>query len=141
MIPDLSHMHVWGVMPFMLLTPAGSMLGFLFAIITLKLSLGTAGIIPSLNIPAGLISFALLKSWTSISSSIGLSEKSPWLHKLLFKPFLLQENSILQVQYQLKLPSPWCLTQSTPLRNPGTLTANCNRACSIANTNTNIAGT
>jgi hypothetical protein len=73
------------------------MLGFLFAIITLKLSLGAAGIIPGLGIPAGLISFALLKSWTGISTSLGLEEKSPRLHNLLFKPFLVQENSIMQV--------------------------------------------
>lgn len=73
------------------------MLGFLFAIITLKLSLGSAGIIPGLGIPAGLISFALLKSWTGISTSLGLQEKSPRLHNLLFKPFLVQENSIMQV--------------------------------------------
>jgi hypothetical protein len=76
----------------------GSMLGFLFAIITLKLSLGSAGIIPGLGIPAGLISFALLKSWTGISTSLGLQEKSPRLHNLLFKPFLVQENSVMQVR-------------------------------------------
>lgn len=77
--------------------PAGSMLGFLFAIITLKLSLGSAGIIPGLGVPAGLISFALLKGWTGISSSMGLAQKTPRLHNLLFKPFLVQENSVMQV--------------------------------------------
>lgn len=74
------------------------MLGFLFAIITLKLSLGAAGIIPGLGIPAGLISFALLKAWVGISTSLGLEQKTPRLHNLLFKPFLVQENSIMQVR-------------------------------------------
>jgi hypothetical protein len=78
------------------------MLGFLFAIITLKLSLGSAGIIPGLGVPAGLISFALLKGWTGISSSMGLAQKTPRLHNLLFKPFLVQENSVMQVH------SPCC---------------------------------
>lgn len=81
---------------------AGSLLGFLFAIITLKLSLGSAGIIPGLGIPAALIAFALLKCWTSISTSLGLEQKVPWLHNLLFKPFLVQENSVMQVRVQRK---------------------------------------
>lgn len=76
---------------------AGSLLGFLFAIITLKLSLGSAGIIPGLGIPAGLISFALLKAWVNLGTLLQLPERAPWLQKLLFKPFLVQENSIMQV--------------------------------------------
>jgi len=40
---------------------AGTVLGMLFVIIGLKLALGTAGIIPSLNIPGGLISFAAIE--------------------------------------------------------------------------------
>lgn len=85
---------------------SGSLLGFLFAIITLKLSLGSAGIIPGLGVPAGLISFAMLKSWTGIGTKLGVEHKSPRLHNLLFKPFLVQENSIMQVSTaskQLKL--------------------------------------
>lgn len=92
--------------------PAGSMLGFLFAIITLKLSLGSAGIIPGLGVPAGLISFALLKGWTSISSSMGLAQKTPRLHNLLFKPFLVQENSVMQVH------SPCCRHHDWPAYAP-----------------------
>jgi hypothetical protein len=31
---------------------------------------------------------------------LGLQEKSPRLHNLLFKPFLVQENSVMQVRAQ-----------------------------------------
>jgi len=75
---------------------AGTMLGMLFVIIGLKLALGTAGIIPSLNIPGGLISFAAIKSITTLGSQLRVSDRSPWLYRLFFLPFTLQENAILQ---------------------------------------------
>lgn len=68
----------------------------LFIIIGLKLSLGTAGIIPSLNIPGGLISFAAIKSMSAVGSSLSLSTRAPLAHRLLFQPFGLQENAVMQ---------------------------------------------
>jgi hypothetical protein len=62
----------------------------LFCIIGLKLSLGTAGIIPSLNIPGGLISFAAIKSLTAFGTGMRTHQRAPLLHKLLFQPFGLQ---------------------------------------------------
>jgi hypothetical protein len=72
------------------------MLGVLFIIIGLKLSLGTAGIIPSLNIPGGLISFAAVKSMAAVGSSLQLHTRAPMAHRLLFQPFGLQENAVMQ---------------------------------------------
>ncbi|GBF88235.1 metal-nicotianamine transporter-like protein [Raphidocelis subcapitata] len=74
----------------------GTALGALFTIISLKLTLGTAGIIPSLNIPGGLISFAAIKSITTAGTSLRLSQRAPRLHSLLFQPFGLQENAVMQ---------------------------------------------
>lgn len=62
----------------------------LFIIIGLKLTLGTAGILPSLNIPGGLISFAAIKSLTTLGSSVNVAQRSPMLHNLFFKPFGVQ---------------------------------------------------
>ena len=75
---------------------AGTALGGLFTIIGLKLTLGTAGILPSLNIPAGLISFAAIKSLTSAGASLRAAERAPLLNALLFQPFGLQENAVMQ---------------------------------------------
>ena len=74
----------------------GTMLGVLFIIIGLKLSLGTAGIIPSLNIPGGLISFAAIKSMAAVGSSLQMHTRAPLAHRLLFQPFGLQENAVMQ---------------------------------------------
>ncbi|XP_076893073.1 putative metal-nicotianamine transporter YSL6 isoform X1 [Bidens hawaiensis] len=62
-----------------------ALLGTLFCIITHKLNL-TVGIIPSLNVAAGLLGFFFVKSWTA------------FLHKLGFfvKPFTRQENTVIQ---------------------------------------------
>eukprot|EP00882_Tetradesmus_deserticola_P021887 GHRQ01023719.1.p1 GENE.GHRQ01023719.1~~GHRQ01023719.1.p1 ORF type:complete len:180 (+),score=38.84 GHRQ01023719.1:645-1184(+) len=75
---------------------AGSCLGLLFSIITLKLSLGSAGIIPGLGIPAGLISFAQLRAWTLLGQGLRLDSRAPRLHRLLFHQFTVQENAVLQ---------------------------------------------
>lgn len=39
----------------------GAALGLLFCVITMRLALGSAGIVPSLNVPGGLLSFIALK--------------------------------------------------------------------------------
>ncbi|KAG6528434.1 probable metal-nicotianamine transporter YSL6 [Zingiber officinale] len=60
-------------------------LGSLFCIITHKLNL-TVGVIPSLNVAAGLLGFFFVKSWTEFASKIGV-----WS-----KPFTRQENTVIQ---------------------------------------------
>lgn len=62
-----------------------AILGTLFCIITHKLNL-TVGIIPSLNVAAGLLGFFFVKSWTSFLSKLGFS----------IKPFTRQENTVIQ---------------------------------------------
>ncbi|KAK9750002.1 hypothetical protein RND81_02G165300 [Saponaria officinalis] len=62
-----------------------AIMGTLFCIITHKLNL-TVGIIPSLNVAAGLLGFFFLKSWTSLLSKLGFSTK----------PFTRQENTVIQ---------------------------------------------
>ncbi|KAM3285499.1 putative metal-nicotianamine transporter YSL7 [Capsicum chacoense] len=60
-------------------------LGILFTFIVMKLSL-TTGIIPSLNVSAGLLGFFFVKTWTK------LLEKSGYLKQ----PFTRQENTVIQ---------------------------------------------
>lgn len=60
-------------------------LGALFCIITHKLNL-TVGIIPSLNVAAGLLGFFMVKSWTELLTKLGFS----------VKPFTRQENTVIQ---------------------------------------------
>lgn len=62
-----------------------AILGTLFCIITHKLNL-TVGIIPSLNVAAGLLGFFFVKSWTEFLSKLGFS----------VKPFTRQENTVIQ---------------------------------------------
>ncbi|KAL7145898.1 hypothetical protein ABFS83_06G004800 [Erythranthe nasuta] len=62
-----------------------AILGTLFCIITHKLNL-TVGIIPSLNVAAGLLGFFFVKSWTEVSAKLGFS----------VKPFTRQENTVIQ---------------------------------------------
>ncbi|XP_065043977.1 probable metal-nicotianamine transporter YSL6 isoform X2 [Musa acuminata AAA Group] len=62
-----------------------AVLGALFCIITHKLNL-TVGVIPSLNVAAGLLGFFFIKSWTEFASRIGLC----------VKPFTRQENTVIQ---------------------------------------------
>lgn len=64
---------------------ASALLGILFSIITHKLHL-TVGIIPSLNVAAGLLGFFFVKSWTGFLSKLGFS----------VKPFTKQENTVIQ---------------------------------------------
>ncbi|RAL53000.1 hypothetical protein DM860_016235 [Cuscuta australis] len=60
-------------------------LSVLFTFIVMKLNL-TTGIIPSLNVSAGLLGFFFLKSWTKLLGKSGL----------LKQPFTRQENTVIQ---------------------------------------------
>uniref|UniRef100_A0A1D1YRW4 Putative metal-nicotianamine transporter YSL6 n=1 Tax=Anthurium amnicola TaxID=1678845 RepID=A0A1D1YRW4_9ARAE len=62
-----------------------ALLGTLFCIITHKLNL-TVGVIPSLNVAAGLLGFFLVRSWTAFLSKLGV-----WT-----VPFTPQENTVIQ---------------------------------------------
>uniref|UniRef100_A0A251V1K1 Putative oligopeptide transporter, OPT superfamily n=1 Tax=Helianthus annuus TaxID=4232 RepID=A0A251V1K1_HELAN len=60
-------------------------LGILFTFIVMKLNL-TIGIIPSLNVSAGLLGFFFVKTWTKFLDKSGL----------LKQPFTRQENTVIQ---------------------------------------------
>ncbi|KAL3525117.1 hypothetical protein ACH5RR_013489 [Cinchona calisaya] len=60
-------------------------LGILFTFIVMKLNL-TTGIIPSLNVSAGLLGFFFVKTWTKFLEKSGL----------LQQPFTRQENTVIQ---------------------------------------------
>ncbi|KAI3761883.1 hypothetical protein L1987_52305 [Smallanthus sonchifolius] len=62
-----------------------ALLGTLFCIISHKLNL-TVGIIPSLNVAAGLLGFFCVKSWTTFIERFGVSSH----------PFTRQENTVIQ---------------------------------------------
>ncbi|XP_050218602.1 probable metal-nicotianamine transporter YSL7 isoform X1 [Mercurialis annua] len=61
-------------------------LSILFSFIVMKLNL-TTGIIPSLNVSAGLLGFFFLKMWTALVSKIGFVNP---------QPFTRQENTVIQ---------------------------------------------
>ena len=61
------------------------LLGIMFCIIVMKLNL-TTGIIPSLNVSAGLLGFFFIKTWTKFLEKFGL----------LKIPFTRQENTVIQ---------------------------------------------
>ncbi|XP_075483421.1 putative metal-nicotianamine transporter YSL12 [Primulina tabacum] len=61
------------------------LLSLVFNVIVCKLNL-TTGVIPSLNVAAGLIGFALVRSWTALAEKCGL----------LKQPFTRQENTVIQ---------------------------------------------
>ncbi|KVI03022.1 Oligopeptide transporter OPT superfamily [Cynara cardunculus var. scolymus] len=60
-------------------------LGVMFTFIVMKLNL-TTGIIPSLNVSAGLLGFFFVKTWTKFLNKSGL----------LKQPFTRQENTVIQ---------------------------------------------
>ncbi|WCJ40166.1 YELLOW STRIPE like 6 [Euphorbia peplus] len=62
-----------------------AILGTLFCIITHKLNL-TVGIIPSLNVAAGLLGFFFVQSWVGFCSKLGFQ----------VTPFTKQENTVIQ---------------------------------------------
>ena len=61
------------------------LMGIMFCIIVMKLNL-TTGIIPSLNVSAGLLGFFFIKTWTKFLEKVGL----------LKTPFTRQENTVIQ---------------------------------------------
>ncbi|WOL05353.1 putative metal-nicotianamine transporter YSL12 [Canna indica] len=61
------------------------LLGVLFSVIVMKLNL-TTGVIPSLNVSAGLLGFFFVRTWTAALSRAGL----------LHQPFTRQENTVIQ---------------------------------------------
>ncbi|CAN4107075.1 unnamed protein product [Withania somnifera] len=63
----------------------GLILSVVFNFIVCKLNL-TTGVIPSLNVAAGLLGFAGVRSWTTIMDKFGL----------LKQPFTRQENTVIQ---------------------------------------------
>lgn len=75
-------------------------LSILFTFVVMKLNL-TTGIIPSLNISAGLLGFFFVKTWTKL------------LHKAGFlkQPFTRQENTVIQT----------CVVASSGIAFSGTL--------------------
>lgn len=60
-------------------------LSILFSFIVMKLNL-TVGIIPSLNVSAGLLGFFFVRTWTKLLETSGL----------LKQPFTRQENTVIQ---------------------------------------------
>lgn len=60
-------------------------LSAVFNVIVCKLNLST-GVIPSLNVAAGLLGFAMVKGWTVVIQKCGL----------LKQPFTRQENTVIQ---------------------------------------------
>lgn len=60
-------------------------LGLFLSFIVMKLNL-TSGIVPSLNMSAGLLAFFLMKTWTSALERCGIFPK----------PFTRQENTVVQ---------------------------------------------
>ncbi|KAL6561190.1 putative metal-nicotianamine transporter ysl7 [Orobanche minor] len=61
------------------------LLSFVFNVIVCKLNLST-GVIPSLNVAAGLLGYAIVKAWTVFMDKCGL----------LKQPFTRQENTVIQ---------------------------------------------
>ena len=61
------------------------LLSILFSVIVMKLNL-TTGIIPSLNVSAGLLGYFFIKTWTKLLEKSGL----------LKQPFTRQENTVIQ---------------------------------------------
>lgn len=61
------------------------LLSVMFCFIVMKLSL-TTGIIPSLNVSAGLLGFFFVKMWTKVIAKSGM----------LRQPFTRQENTVIQ---------------------------------------------
>ncbi|XP_042373916.1 probable metal-nicotianamine transporter YSL12 isoform X2 [Zingiber officinale] len=61
------------------------LLSVMFSVIVMKLNL-TTGIIPSLNVAAGLLGFFFIKMWTKVLEQTGL----------LRTPFTRQENTVIQ---------------------------------------------
>jgi uncharacterized oligopeptide transporter (OPT) family protein len=62
-----------------------ALLAVMFSVIVMKLNL-TTGIIPSLNVSAGLLGFFFVRMWTAAAERMGF----------LRQPFTRQENTVIQ---------------------------------------------
>ncbi|KAE8807690.1 putative metal-nicotianamine transporter YSL6 [Hordeum vulgare] len=62
-----------------------AVLGVLFCLVTHKLNL-TVGVVPSLNVAAGLLGYCLVRTWTAALGMFGV----------VSKPFTKQENTVIQ---------------------------------------------
>ena len=62
-----------------------ALLAVMFSVIVMKLNL-TTGIIPSLNVSAGLLGFFFVRMWTAAAGRMGF----------LRQPFTRQENTVIQ---------------------------------------------
>ncbi|URD95226.1 OPT oligopeptide transporter protein, partial [Musa troglodytarum] len=60
-------------------------IGVMYTVIVMKLNL-TTGLVPTLNVSAALLAFAVLRSWTKLLHTIGI----------LSTPFTRQENTVVQ---------------------------------------------
>ncbi|XP_064962735.1 probable metal-nicotianamine transporter YSL9 isoform X1 [Musa acuminata AAA Group] len=60
-------------------------IGVMYTVIVMKLNL-TTGLVPTLNVSAALLAFAVLRSWTKLLHKIGI----------LSTPFTRQENTVVQ---------------------------------------------
>lgn len=76
------------------------LLSVMFAFIVMKLNL-TTGIIPSLNVSAGLLGFFFVKTWTKLLERLSM----------LKQPFTRQENTVIQT----------CVVASSGIAFSGTL--------------------
>ncbi|KAJ8548892.1 hypothetical protein K7X08_029873 [Anisodus acutangulus] len=75
----------WGKQITLRAMVTGLILSVVFNFIVCKLNL-TTGVIPSLNVAAGLLGFAAIRSWTALIEKIGK----------LKQPFTRQENTVIQ---------------------------------------------
>ena len=80
-----------------------ALLGVMFSIIVMKLNL-TTGIIPSLNVSAGLLGFFFVRTWARVLEKTGL----------LKQPFTRQENTVIQT----------CVVATSGIAFSGNLTLN-----------------
>ncbi|KNA25528.1 hypothetical protein SOVF_005950 isoform C [Spinacia oleracea] len=79
-------------------------LSVLFTFIVMKLNL-TTGVIPSLNVSAGLLGFFFVKTWTKFLEKFGV----------LKQPFTRQENTVIQT----------CVVASSGIAFSGSRTGRC----------------
>jgi hypothetical protein len=79
-----------------------ALLAVMFSVIVMKLNL-TTGIIPSLNVSAGLLGFFFVRMWTAAVERMGL----------LRQPFTRQENTVIQT----------CVVSAYGIAFSGTVTA------------------
>ena len=80
----------------------GIFLGAIFSFITMRFSLGPGGVVPTFNMPIGLISFVILRPFSAWLTKRGWSRQ----------PFTAQENTVCQTMAMAMTGSIWCLGES-----------------------------